>query len=144
VKTDQEKDGILGIDPGEKRIGLAIAHRRMTLAMGLKAINYRNKRQFIAALEKIIVEENVGLIVIGLPLNMNGSEGESAGRSRRLAEVIKKELEMPVEFIDERLSTDQALRLLRETGRKIGKEKGAVDIVAATNILQSYLDTKNP
>jgi len=142
--TDSEKDAILGIDPGEKRIGLAIAHRGTNLATGLNVINYKNKRQFAADLGKIIDEENVGLVVVGLPLNMNGSEGDSAKMSRRLADIIMEELGIPVEFVDERLSTEEALKLLRETGKKFGKVKGAVDMVAAAGILQSYLDAKKP
>lgn len=142
--TDREKDGILGIDPGEKRIGLAIAHRGMNLATGLDVINYKNKRQFEADLGRIIDEENVGLVVIGLPLNMNGSEGGSAKRSRFLADIIIRELGIPVEFVDERLSTEEALKLLKETGKKFAKVKRAVDMVAAAGILQSYLDAKKP
>lgn len=137
---NQEKSGILGIDPGEKRIGLAIAHRGISVAAGLGVIEFTGKRMIIERLGAIMAEENVGLVVMGLPINMDGTEGESAKKARRLAELINKELSIPVEFIDERLTTEQAQRLIRETGKKVGKDKGAVDIIAAVTLLQCYMD----
>jgi len=142
--TDELKDGILGIDPGDKRIGLAIARQGLNVAAGLGFIVHTSKRRMLEELGRIIKEENVGLVVIGLPLNMDGSEGESAKKSRRLAELIKREFGLRVDFEDERLTTDQALRLLRESGIKPGEKKGTVDMMAAITILQNYLDYRNP
>jgi len=135
--------GILGIDPGEKRIGIAIAHQGLTVATGLCVLERTPKLQFFEKLTRIIAEENIGLIIMGLPLNMDGSEGDSAKKARSLAEKIKKEFDVEVEFEDERLTTDQALKLMRTTGSKVGKDKGRIDMLAAVNILQSYLDRQS-
>ena len=140
--TDRSNFAILGIDPGKKRVGVAIAHTGLSVASSLGVIEYKSKLDFIRQLKSLIEEEAIGLVVMGLPVNMNGSEGDSAKFARRMAELIFKELGFQVIFEDERLTTDQALRLLRETGRKVGKDKGKIDMMAAVNILQAYLDTQ--
>lgn len=138
---DVVKDGVLGIDPGDRRIGLAVAHGGL-MAAGLGVIEYAGKRRFLERLKPIMAEENIGLVVVGLPYNMDGSEGTSAKKARRLGEEIERTFGIPVEFEDERLSTEQALKHLKETGRKAGKNKGKIDMMAAVNILQSYLDER--
>ncbi|MEE9554645.1 MAG: Holliday junction resolvase RuvX [candidate division Zixibacteria bacterium] len=140
---DNERYAILGIDPGKKRIGVAIAHKGLSVASGLGVIEYKSQREFIKKLKELLEDESIGLVVMGLPKNMDGSEGESAKSARHLADLLIKELGFPVVFEDERLTTDQALKLLRETGKKVGKAKGTIDMMAAVNILQSYLDA-NP
>lgn len=137
-----EKAGILGLDPGEKRIGLAIAHRGLAVAAGLGFIEYTGKKNLISQLRPIIAEEDVGLVIIGLPVNMNGTEGESAKNSRRLAEIINRELKLDVDFVDERLTTEQAAKLFRESAKKAGRNKGTIDMISAVVILQTYLDIK--
>jgi putative Holliday junction resolvase len=139
--ANEVKTGILGIDPGEKRVGLAIAYRGISVATAYGVIDYIGKQKFIDRLRPIMDEENIGLIIMGLPKNMDGSEGESAKKARRLAEFISKSLEVPVEFVDERLTTDEARKMLRETGAKIDREEGALDMLSAASILQTYLDS---
>lgn len=140
---DNNQYGILGIDPGEKRVGVAIAHKGLSVATGLGVIEYKSKIDFIEQLKSLIKDESIGLVVMGLPKNMDGTEGDSAKLARRLAELIFRELGFPMVFEDERLTTDQAIKLLRETGKKIGKDKGKIDMIAAVNILQAYIDANS-
>ena len=137
---DKKTTRILGVDPGRKRIGLAIGDDNLKIATSYKTMEFGGIRNFIDSLGTIIEEEEVKIIVMGLPKNMNGSEGESAKFSRRLAESIKKELKLKVEFIDERLTTEAAVKQIHETGSKVGKSKKNIDMLAATLILQTYLD----
>jgi putative Holliday junction resolvase len=131
---------ILGIDPGKKRIGLAIGDTLLKVATGYITIEYKNMEEFIAILESIVDEEDIGLIVMGLPVNMDGSEGESANFSRLLAELIKRKLNLEVEFIDERLTTEEAIRQIHQADKKVGKSKKTIDMLSAAIILQAYLD----
>jgi putative Holliday junction resolvase len=131
---------ILGIDPGKKRIGLAIGDTLLKVATGYITIEYKNMEEFIAILESIVDEEDIGLIVMGLPVNMDGSEGESANFSRLLAELIKRKLNLEIEFIDERLTTEEAIRQIHQADKKVGKSKKTIDMLSAAIILQAYLD----
>ncbi len=131
---------ILGIDPGDKRVGLAIADSSLGVATGFGVIEYGGRERLIEKLRLIASDEDISLIVMGLPMNMNGSEGEAANKSRRLAEIIRRKLNIEVELIDERLTTRQAIKQVHETGGKAGADKGRVDMLSAIVILQSYLD----
>lgn len=131
---------ILGIDPGKKRIGLAIGDSLLKVATAYKTIEYKNMDNFIEDLRNIASEEDIGLVVMGLPKNMDGSEGESANFSRQLAELIKSRLNLEVEFIDERLTTREAIRQVHQADKKVGKSKEAIDRLSAALILQTYLD----
>ncbi len=133
---------IIGIDPGDRRVGLAIADSSLGIATGFGTIEYGGRERFVEKLGVIASDEDISLIVIGLPRNMNGSEGESAKKSRRLAETIRKKLNIEVELVDERLTTHQAIKQVHETGGKTGADKGRVDMLSAILILQSYLDSK--
>lgn len=133
---------ILGLDPGGKRVGLAIADSSLGVATGLGVIEYSGREQFIKQLRSIAGDEDISLIVMGLPRNMDGSEGEAAKKSRRLAETIRERLNIEVELVDERLTTHQAIKQVHETGGKAGADKGRVDMLSAVVILQSYLDGK--
>jgi putative Holliday junction resolvase len=131
---------ILGIDPGKKRIGLAIGDSLLKIATGYKTIEYKNTGEFIASLETVVNEEDIGLVVMGLPINMDGSEGESANFSRLLAELITRRLNLEVEYIDERLTTEEAIRQIHQADKKVGKSKETIDMLSAAIILQAYLD----
>jgi len=131
---------ILGIDPGRKRIGLAIGDSLLKIATGYMTLDYKNMDSFIANLEPIVIEENIGLVVMGLPLNMDGSEGKSANFSRLLAELIRRKLNLNVEFVDERLTTEAAIKQIHEADKKVGNSKKTIDMLSAAIILQSYLD----
>lgn len=137
---NKELTRILGVDPGKKRIGLAIGDDRLKIATAFKTIEYEGNRKFLDSIGTIIKEEGIKFIVMGLPKNMNGSEGESAEFSRKLAELIIRELDLKVEFVDERLTTEEAIKRIHQAGKKVGKSKENIDMLAATLILQSYLD----
>jgi len=131
---------ILGIDPGKKRVGLAIGDNRFRIATGYKTIDYGSREKFINTLQTIVKEEEIDLVVMGLPKNMDGTEGESANFSRRLADLIKRNLNLKVEFVDERLTTEEAVRQIHQVEKKVGKSKETIDMLSAAIILQSYLD----
>jgi putative Holliday junction resolvase len=133
---------ILGIDPGDKRVGMAIADSALRVATGFGVVEYSGKEKFIKQLRSIATDENISLIVMGFPKNMDGSEGKAAKKSRRLAEIIKERLDIEVELVDERLTTHQAIKQVHETGGKAGADKGRVDMLSAVVILQSYLDAR--
>lgn len=131
---------VLGIDPGRRRIGLAIGDTSLRVATGFDVIEYTGREKFLHRLKSIVRRENVTLIVLGLPRNMNGSEGDAAKNSRRLADFIRERLNVDVALMDERLTTHQAVRQIHEAGGKMGKNRGRVDMLSAALILQSYLD----
>ena len=137
---DDKPRKILGIDPGKKRVGLAIGDTLLRVATGFKTIKYRGKNDFLKMLHLLVKEEEIDFVVIGLPKNMDGTEGESANFSRQLAELIKRDLNLNVEFVDERLTTEEAIRQIHQADKKIGNSKDTIDMLSAAIILQSYLD----
>jgi putative pre-16S rRNA nuclease len=131
---------ILGLDYGTVRIGVAISDPSKIIAQPKGFIKADKKKQCIADIEKICREFSVEKIVIGLPLHMSGEEGESAIAARELGVAIQEKIEIPIHFIDERLSTISAEKILIEANIKGKKKKEKVDSVAAAIILQNYLD----
>lgn len=133
---------ILGIDYGQKRIGLAVSDLLGITAQGLETIPNRGAKPMIADLVKICKDNQVKEIVIGLPVNMNGSHGPKAEEILRLIPVIEKETGLVVKSWDERLTSRQADRLMIEEGLSRQRQKLNSDRLAATLILQSYLESK--
>ena len=131
---------ILGLDVGSKTIGVAISDPLGWTAQGIDTIRRKNKEQDIELVHKICKDYGVETIVIGLPKNMNGTFGESGERVLALAELIKEKTNLPIEMWDERLTTVAAHRAKLEADLSRGKRKKIVDNVAATYILQGYLD----
>ncbi len=131
---------ILGIDYGEKRVGLAISSSVGFIAQGLPTIERVDGEDYLEELADIIKEKEVDEIVVGLPKNMNGSIGEKAEEVFVLVETLKSKFNLPVHTFDERLTTVRAHRAM--TGAKMSKKgkKKRVDMIAAQFILQSYLD----
>jgi len=134
---------ILGIDFGTKTIGLAVSDELGMLAHGAGTIRRSSLKQDLAELEKRIKEYNIQKIVIGLPLNMDGSLGASAQQVLAFTENIRKQCKLPVETWDERLSTVEAQNILLEANMSRKKRKKIIDTVAASIILQGYLDSIN-
>jgi len=126
---------ILAIDPGERRVGLAVSDPLGITAQGLTTLDLR-KGELVAHLRVLLQEYDVGRIVVGHPLSLAGRETEASRLAAALAEELRQELGLPVELWDERLSSAEAERTLR--GTRAGK--GAVDRLAAVLILQGYLD----
>jgi putative Holliday junction resolvase len=131
----------LALDPGERRIGVAISDPTGTLSQPLETIETRGLAS-PAALERIaeIVDTHgVSQIVIGLPVHMNGREGPEAEAVRGFGGAIAAATGVPVDYLDERWSSLGAKRLLRESGARSRRDKGRVDRVAATLLLETYL-----
>jgi putative holliday junction resolvase len=134
---------VLGLDVGSKRIGLAISDPLGITAQGLETLHRQNKRLDFAQLEHVIREHRVAEIVIGLPLRMAGGEGIQAEKMQAFAEEIRRRFRLPVHLWDERLSSAQANRLLRETEMSIKRRGEVVDQMAAVLILQSWMDARS-
>jgi putative pre-16S rRNA nuclease len=131
---------VLGLDVGSKRIGMAVSDALGITAQGLETLQRRNKRLDFAALGRVIREHEVREIVVGLPLRMSGAEGTQAERMQAFAEDLRKTFRLPVHLWDERLTSAEANRLLRETELSIEKRGKAVDRMAAVLILQGWME----
>lgn len=131
---------ILGLDVGSKTIGMAISDPLGYTAQGLTTIRRVKKDADIEEIKKICKEYSVETIVVGLPKNMNGTIGESGERVLELCEVIREATGIKVETWDERLTTVAAHKAMLEADLSRGKRKKIVDKIAATFILQGYLD----
>jgi len=127
---------VLAIDPGERRVGLAVSDPGRRVAHGLDTFETAHGRNFIDHLSALLQAYDVGRIVVGQPLTMAGRVGAAARRSVQLARRLRRELRIDVELWDERLTSAQGRRLLR--GERA--VRGARDRIAAVLILQSYLD----
>jgi putative Holliday junction resolvase len=131
---------ILALDPGAKRIGVAVSDPLGIVARSLKVVEKTRGHGWAAEVENLVAEYQVAEVVIGLPRNMDGSEGPAAAGARRMVEILSSRLSVPVVVWDERLSTVAAQRMFRETGVKMRRAKKYLDGVAAALILQGYLD----
>ena len=131
---------VLGLDVGSRRIGVAVSDPLGITAQGLETIRRQNKRTDFAALEKVIRGYEVQEIVIGLPLRLSGSEGTQSGKMRLFADEIKQRFQLPVHLWDERLTSAEANRVLRESEISIEKRAAAVDRMAAVLILQGWME----
>ncbi len=131
----------LGIDLGEKRIGLAISDPTLTIAQPYKTLTFTGMKRLINELKGIVAEMNIHRVVIGFPLNMRGEFSQKTHETVKMFEKIKKGLApVPVELYDERLTTVQAYATLHQMGKKPSREKDRVDQYAAMHLLQNYLD----
>lgn len=134
----------MGLDVGTKTIGVAVSDELGWTAQGLPTIRRTQLKQDLAALKEIIEEKGVNEVVVGLPLNMNGSEGPRAEESRKLGELIADQTGLPVHYWDERLTTVAAERVLIEADVSRQKRRQVIDQLAATIILQGWLDARTP
>jgi len=132
----------LGIDLGEKRIGISISDELGITAQGLPTINSVNEIDNLKDIKKIIDKYEVKKIILGLPKNMDGSLGKQAKKVILFAERLKKTFQLPVELEDERLTTTKAEKLLIEADRSRKKRKKVIDKMSAVIILQSFLDRR--
>ena len=133
---------ILGLDVGRATIGLALADEVLRTARPLRTLRRAGEEPDLAALRKVVEEYEVSRAVVGLPLHMNGSEGASARLARAFAAKVEKELGLPVEMEDERLSTFEASGRLRDRGLSAREQKEVIDAEAAAVILQGWLDRR--
>jgi len=130
---------VLGLDLGDARIGIAISDDARRLALPLGTVRSGAPAD-VKAIAELVREHDVTLIVVGHPLLMSGEAGERAHHAERFADALRGLLPVPVALHDERLSTVQAERALREAGARGRDRRGAVDRSAATVILQAWLD----
>ncbi|MCL6119449.1 MAG: Holliday junction resolvase RuvX [Deltaproteobacteria bacterium] len=136
----------LGIDYGLKRIGLSLSDDTQTIAFPLKYILNDSLKKTISELKTVIEEENVGLLVIGMPIGLKGKKTEISTEIEKFIEILKESLKekiyegMAIAVYDERFSSAQAQRSLIEQNIKRNKRKEKIDSIASTFILQSYLD----
>ncbi|HHY06772.1 MAG TPA: Holliday junction resolvase RuvX [Clostridia bacterium] len=131
---------ILGMDLGEKRIGLAVSDELGITAQGLFTLKRTELKEDLRQLVKIIQEKEITKLVVGLPKNMNGSLGPQADRVKSFVILLTKECPLEVVYWDERLTTVAAQRVLIEGDVSRKKRRKVVDKIAAVIILQSYLD----
>ncbi len=136
---------IMGLDFGSKTVGVAISDALLVTAQGVETISRKSPgklRRTLARIEELILEYQVGKIVLGYPKNMNNTEGERCGKTLEFQEMLERRSGLSVVLWDERLTTVAAERTLMESGVRRERRKGYVDKVAAVLILQSYLDAQ--
>ena len=133
---------ILALDLGKRRIGLAISDELGITAQGLETLQRTNIREDLARLAKLASDRNVTLILMGNPLHMSGREGRGTEHAREFGARLQAATAIPVQLWDERLTTVQAQRVLRESGVSIEKRAKAVDRLAAVILLESFLDSR--
>ena len=131
---------ILALDVGKKRIGVALSDALSITAQGLETINRKDEQDAVSRIKCLVREFNVSKIIVGMPLNMNGTKGPSAKMTEEFANFLKKEIPISVEMVDERLTTLQGERVLLEADISRKKRKRSIDKIAAQLILQTYLD----
>jgi putative Holliday junction resolvase len=132
---------ILALDLGKRRIGLALSDELGVTAQGLETLQRTKIREDLARLAKLASDNNVTLILMGNPLHMSGHEGRGTEHARDFGARLHAATGLPVQLWDERLTTVQAQRVLRESGVSIEKRAKAVDRLAAVILLESFLDS---
>jgi putative Holliday junction resolvase len=143
VTGGRDAGRLLGVDWGERRIGLALSDETRTLAQPLTTLTRRSGKRFPMRKFLTLLEQHaVTGVVVGLPLDQEGAEAEAAAAARALAADIAQHSGQPVELWDERLTTARALRAVRAMGGSTRGRKDDVDALAAALLLQHYLDAK--
>ncbi len=132
---------ILGIDYGEARTGLAVCDENEMIATVIGTVHERDKEKLADKIAAVCHQEHIEKLVLGLPKNMDGTEGFRAEHTRLFAQKLQALLpDLPMEFYDERLSTVAASRFMMEANTKGKKKKNAIDALSAQIILQDYID----
>lgn len=130
----------MALDLGERRVGIAVSDPSGRVALPHGCVDAAEVRRYGPAFRELIAELEPDLLLCGLPLTLGGEEGPQAHRVRSLAGTIARNSGLPLEFFDERLSSEEAARRVGETGASTARGTGRVDAVAATLFLQAYLD----
>ena len=132
---------ILAVDYGERRTGLAVSDELGITAQGLDTVTVRDEGEILERVAAAVAEYRAETVVVGLPLNMNGTESEKSLKVRVFADALAQRTGAAVVFRDERMTSLQATRVMHETGRKTKGNKGIVDRISATILLQEHLKT---
>ena len=139
-KSIGKKSRLLGIDPGKNRIGIAISDENKVVSTPLKTILKKNNSNFLNEIKEIILENNIKGIIIGHPINMDGSTGPSAQSAKDFAVYISNNVSIPVSMWDERLSSQGAFNLSSNLDINVSKKVDKLDENAASFILQGAID----
>ncbi len=131
----------MALDIGRKRTGLAVSDSSATMSTPLKVLRSQEVIDNASTFRKVLEDYEVEKLVIGIPISLDGRENDHAKWVRQVAEKISKATSLPVEFQDERLSSAQAKRIMREQGMTEKEMRGKLDMVAASVFLQTYLDS---
>lgn len=130
---------VLAIDPGSRRVGVAVSDPGGTVALPLTVLETTEP---LDQLVELIQEQSASEVVVGLPISLDGTEGPAASGARELASELSNRVEVPVHLVDERLTTAAAVKALSELEVSERRRRKVVDKVAATLLLQSYLDSR--
>jgi putative Holliday junction resolvase len=133
---------VLGIDYGDSHIGLAVSDKLLLTAQALGSYRSKSKEEDKKYFKELVSKYEIGEIVLGFPLRMDGSPGTRVEKTKEFAEWLKKILKIPIIFWDERLTTKQAIRILGQQKIKAKRKKTLEDQIAASVILSSYLESK--
>ncbi len=132
----------LGIDHGEARIGLAMSDELGMLAHPLETVHVKDVADPVQHIAQIVARHQIGIVILGLPRNMNGTYGPAAEHVRSFAEALRTAIPCEVKLWDERLTSVAAQRSLHEAGRTVKNSREVIDQVAAQMILQGWLDAQ--
>jgi putative Holliday junction resolvase len=133
---------LLGLDVGERRVGVAISDPTGTVARPLTTIVRSSRQADFETVSQLVAEHEVEVVIVGLPLSLDGTEGPQARQTRRYAERMAERLAVPVAFWDERYSSALAAEIQSGKRRRGRRTRPGIDATAAAVILQSYLDAK--
>ena len=134
---------LLGLDWGSKRIGIAISTNSTGIALPLRTLSRTSWTNDVSTIKNIIETHNVSMIIIGLPLLLSGKLGQQALDIKNPVTNLQTEIEIPINLFDERLTTQQSYKILKETQTKNSKIDEKIDEVSACLILQSYIDSNH-
>ena len=134
---------IIGMDVGDRRIGLAIAEEGGSLAVPIETMERTGLKGDLPRISSLLRDRKVTLIVAGMPVSINGTLGTQAKKTQSFLERLRKYTQLPVEIVDERYSSNEAARLMRMTGSQLSRSRDKIDSTAAAIILQAYLDQQN-
>ena len=139
-KSIEKKSRLLGIDPGKNRVGLAVSDENKLVATPLKTIIKKNNSNFINEIKEIVVENNIKGIIVGNPINMDGSKGPSSQSANDFGKYLSNNVSIPVSMWDERLSSQGAFNLSSNLDINVSKKVDKLDENAASFILQGAID----
>ena len=134
---------VMALDIGEKRVGIAVSDPDARVASPLAVLPAHEVRTMARSFRTLLEDWEPELIVCGLPRSLSGEEGPQAARIRAFADEVMRATRLPLEFVDERLSSEEAKRSLREKGLSQKAMRGKVDMIAAALFLQTWLDARN-
>lgn len=135
---------LLGIDYGDVRVGFSVNDELNMFATPIETISFKgNEKLLFEAIEKYIEKYKIDKIVVGMPFNMNGTNGPRVELTKIFIDKLLKKFKIEVDTIDERMTSNSSNRIMHELGVKKDKKKGIVDTIAAVHILQQYMDKQN-